>query len=104
MLLDTWHRNMDDIAASEQDILSTLESCRLDCLSPRSTAETFDKAEDLMTAKALRLEVNLSLTMGLVHSVLTPFQCASFLGASYPHFCDWIALAKLLATRPSPPA
>ena len=104
MLLDTRHRNMDDIAASEQDILATLESHRLDCLSPLRTAETLDKAQDLMTAKALRLDINLSLTIGLVHSVLTPFQCASFLGAAYPYFLDWIALAKLLATKPLPPA
>ena len=103
MLLAAWHRSMDDIAANEQDILATLESSRLDWLRPLSTAEIFDKAEDLLTAKALRLEVNLSLTMGLIHSVFTPFQCASFLAAAYPYFCDWITLAELL-TNELPPA
>ncbi|KAK9818565.1 hypothetical protein WJX74_010515 [Apatococcus lobatus] len=86
---------------------AAVEACngsKLGCLSHLSRAEIFDKTEDLLTADALRLEIDLSLTMGLIHSVFTSFQVASFLGAIYPYFCDWIVLAKLLAAQPLPPA
>ena len=104
LLLDTWLRNMDDVAANEEGILVTLQGSLPDSRSPLNTAKLFDKTEDMLTADALRLAINLSLTMGLVHSVLTPFQCASFLAAAHPHFCDWISLAKQLAAKPLPAA
>ncbi|KAK9840672.1 hypothetical protein WJX84_007026 [Apatococcus fuscideae] len=104
MLLDVWQRNRDDVASNELDTLASLPGSKLGCLSHLSRAEIFDKTEDLLTADALRLEIDLSLTMGLIHSVFTSFQVASFLGAIYPYFCDWIVLAKLLAAQPLPPA
>ena len=67
-----------------------------------TSAELLDMTEDLQTAAALRLEVDLSMVMGLIHSVLTPFQTACFITASLPLICDWITLAKQLVAEPLP--
>ncbi|KAK9844476.1 hypothetical protein WJX74_002966 [Apatococcus lobatus] len=102
MLLDTRQRNIDDVAANERSIVAALEAsaCSWGTLS---SAELFDMTEDLLAAAALRLEIDLGLIMGFAHSVLTPFQCACFVGAAYPLRCDWLALANRLAGQALPP-
>ena len=50
LLLDTWLRNMDDVAANEEGILVTLQGSLPDSRSPLNTAKLFDKTEDMLTA------------------------------------------------------
>ena len=103
MLLDTRYRNLDDVAGNERNILAALQNTRSNGQDRLSSAELFDLTEDLLTTVALRLEIDRSMVMCLAYSVLTPFQSACFMSASYPVRCDWIALSEQLAAKPLPP-
>ena len=103
LLADTWQRNTDDVSANERSIIGALQGSACPGWGTLSSAELLDLTEDLLAAAALRLEIDLSLVMGFAHSVLTPFQCASFVAAAYPLRCNWLALAKQLAAQPLPP-
>ncbi|KAK9838715.1 hypothetical protein WJX74_001913 [Apatococcus lobatus] len=104
MLLDSRQVNMEDISSNEHDILATLQETYAGGQPVVSSAELFDLTEDLLTAKALRFEIDRSLAMCVSSSVLTPFQAACFMSASYPIRCDWLALSEQLAAKPGPHA
>ena len=98
MLLNNWQKSMDDVSTRERSILSLLQRSEVDGHKSLGGAELFDTVEDLLTCAALYGEIDNSLVLGLVYSVLTPFQAACFVGAAYPSRCNWAALSKQLAT------